>query len=69
MNTNLRVFSVQSGLPSPTHSLMIPESCKSFSFKSNSIRLELEVRTDDNSSQHLSERLQPLSLKRKLGYN
>ena len=62
--TDLRVSSLQCLLASPAESRSTPLSCRSLLLRSISLKLKLELRTDDNSLQHLSERLQPLSLKR-----
>ena len=61
--TDLRVSSVQCGLPSPAESSFTPESCRSLVLRSSSLRLEeLELRTETRASQHLSDRLQQFSL-------
>ena len=55
--TDLRVSSVQCGLPSPAESSFTPESCRSLVLRSSSLRLqELELRTEARASQHLSDR-------------
>ena len=55
--TDLRVFSVQCGIPSPAESSFTPESCRSLVLRSSSLRLEeLELRTETRASQHLSDR-------------
>ena len=62
-DTDLSVSSVQYGLPNPAESFFTPESVKSLLLRSTSLKLEeLELKRDVNSSQHLSDRLQPLSL-------
>lgn len=64
-NPDLNISSLQYGLSSPPHSVFTPESFRSLSFRSSSLRLEeWELRTEDRVSQILSERLQPLSLLR-----
>ena len=61
--TDLRVSSLQCGLPSPAESSFTPESCRSLELTSSSLRLqELELRTEARASQHLSDRRQPFSL-------
>ena len=65
MNPNLRVSRVQCGLSSPADNSFTPESCRLLLLRSSSLRLEdRELRTEDRASQLLSERLQPLSLRR-----
>ena len=65
MNPDLRVSSVQCGLFSSEHSSFTPESCRLLLLRSSSLRLEdWELRTEDRAAQLLSERLQPLSLKK-----
>ena len=55
--TDLRVSSVQCGLPSPAESSFTPESCRSLVLRSSSFRREeLELRTEARASQHLSDR-------------
>ena len=62
-NPDLRVSSVQCGLPSPAESSFTPESCRSLVFRSSSFRLEeLELRTEARASQHLSDRWQAFIL-------
>ena len=64
--TDLRVSSVQCGLPSPAESSFTPESSRSLILRSSSLRLEeLELRTEARASQHPSDRQQPLSLHKK----
>jgi len=61
--TDLRVSSVQCGLPSPAESSFTPESCRSLVLRSSSLRLEeLELRTEARASQLLSDRWQWFSL-------
>ena len=61
--TDLRLSSLQCGLPSPSESGFTPESCRSLLLRSSSIRLEeLELRTEARASQHLQDRWQPFSL-------
>ena len=56
--TDLRVSSVQCGLPSPAESSFTPESCRKLVLRSSSLRLEeWELRTEARASQHLSVRL------------
>ena len=63
IKTDLRVSSVQCGLPSPAESSFTPESCRLLELRSSSLRLEeLELRTEARASQHLSDRPQPMSL-------
>jgi hypothetical protein len=55
--TDLRVSSVQCGLPSPAESSFTPESCRLLILRSSSFRLEdLELRTETRDSQDLSDR-------------
>ena len=55
--TDLRVSSVQCGLPSPAESSFTPESCRSLVLRSSFFRLEeLELRTEARASQHSSDR-------------
>ena len=62
-HADLRVSSVQCGLPSPAESSFTPESCRSLVLRSSSLRLEeLALRTEARASQHLSDRRQPFSL-------
>ena len=64
LNPDLRRSSLQCGLFSPAESSSTPESCRSLWLRSSSVRLEdWELRTEDRTSQLLSDRLQPLSLK------
>ena len=61
--TDLRVSSVQYGLPSPAERSFTPESCRSLVLRSRSLRLEeFELRTEARASQHLSDQRQPFSL-------
>ena len=60
--TNLRVSSVQCGLPSPAESSFTPESCRSLVLRSSSLRQVLELKTEARASQHSSDRWQPFSL-------
>ena len=60
--TDLRVSNVQCGLPSPAESSFTPESCRSLKLRSNSLRLELELKIEARASQHLSDSLQSFSL-------
>ena len=63
LNSDLRVSSSQCGLSSPADSFFTPESFRSLSLRSSSLRLEdWELRTEDRAAQLLSDRLQPLSL-------
>ena len=65
MNPDLRVSSVQCGLSSPADSSFTPEPCRLLLLMSSSLRLEdWELRTEDRAAQLLSERLQPVSLRR-----
>ena len=64
--SDLRISSLQCGLCSPTDSDFTPESCRSLLLRSSSLREDdWELRTEDRDSQLLSDRLQPLSLKKK----
>lgn len=67
MNPYLSVSSLQFGLFSQkAESCFTPESCRLLLLRSSSVRLEdWELRAKDRASQLLSERLQPLSLRRK----
>jgi len=66
MNPYLSASSLQFGLLSPAESCFTPESCRLLLLRPSSVRLEdWELRTEDRASQLLSERLQPLSLRRK----
>lgn len=59
----MRISSLQSVLSTPEDSSLTPESRRSLSLRSSSLRLEgWEVRTEDRASQLISESLQPLSL-------
>lgn len=59
----MRISSLQSVLSTPEDSSLTPESPRSLSLRSSSLRLEgWEVRTEDRASQLISESLQPLSL-------
>ena len=55
--TDMRVSSVQCGLPSPAESSFTPESCRRLVLRSSSLRLEeLELRTEARALQHLFDR-------------
>lgn len=63
---DLKVSSFQCGLSTSAHISVTPESRRLLLLRSSSVRLEnCELRTSDRASQHLSERLQPLRLKKK----
>ena len=64
-NTDLSLSSLQCGLLSPAEISFTPESLRSLLLRSSSLRLDaLELRTDARASQLLSDKLQPLSLKK-----
>lgn len=68
LNPDLRVSSLHPGLFSPSDSIFTPESFRSLLLRSRCLRLEdWDLRTEDRSSQLLSDRLQSLSLDKTKG--